>query len=69
LELNYAEKELVVTVQDNGIGFDPELALAKAGHWGFRGMRERARQIGGTFAVENARGGGSKITVAAPWKN
>jgi len=68
LELNYAEKELLLTVQDNGIGFDPELALAKAGHWGFRGMRERARQIGGTFAVESAPGRGSKITVAAPWK-
>ena len=69
MELCYTPKELHVTVQDNGAGFDPALALAKAGHFGFRGMRERARQIGATFDVESAPGRGSRIDVAIKWKN
>jgi len=67
-ELCYAHKELHLTVQDDGAGFDPEMALGKAGHWGFRGMRERARQIGATFSVDSAPGRGTRIDVAVPWK-
>jgi signal transduction histidine kinase len=55
-------------VQDDGKGFDPELALAKTGHWGFRGMRERARVIGATFAVDTAPGRGTTIGVGFLWK-
>ena len=68
LELCYTDKELHLTIQDNGSGFDPEMALVKAGHWGFRGMRERARQIGATFTVDSAPGRGTRIEVAVVWK-
>jgi signal transduction histidine kinase len=68
LELLYTPKELRLTVQDNGVGFTTEAALAKAGHWGFRGMRERARQIGATFTSDSAPGKGCTILVIAPWK-
>jgi signal transduction histidine kinase len=68
LELRYTQKELHLTIEDDGAGFDPKIALAKAGHFGFRGMRERARQIGGTFSVESALGRGTTIEIAVPWK-
>jgi len=68
LELHYTHKELHLALQDDGAGFDPETALAKAGHWGFRGMRERARQIGATFTTESAPGRGTRIDVVVPWK-
>ena len=66
LTLAYAAEELRVTVEDDGKGFDPEAALSKAGHWGFRGMRERARAIGGDFQVHTAPGHGSTIQVSVP---
>ena len=68
LELGFTPKELHVTIQDDGIGFDPEMAMAKTGHWGFRGMRERARVIGASFAVNTAEGRGTTIDVTVPWK-
>jgi len=68
LELGYTRQELHLTIEDNGKGFDQEMAMAKAGHWGFRGMRERARQIGATFDVESASGRGTTIHVAVRWK-
>lgn len=68
LELCYTHKQLHVTIQDNGAGFDPEMAMAKAGHWGFRGMRERARQIGATLRVDSTPGRGATIEVAVVWK-
>ena len=68
LELRYTHKELHLAIQDDGVGFDAETALAKAGHWGLRGMRERARQIGATFTMESAPGHGIRIEVVVPWK-
>ena len=68
LALGYTHKELHLAIQDDGAGFDPEVAMAKAGHWGFRGMRERARQIGATFTIDSASGRGTRIDVVVPWK-
>ena len=67
-ELRYSNREVRLTVEDDGVGFDPETAVAKPGHFGFRGMRERARQIGGTFSAESAAGRGARIEVAVAWK-
>jgi signal transduction histidine kinase len=44
------------------------MALAKTGHWGFSGMRERARHIGAAFAVDTAPGRGARIDVTVVWK-
>lgn len=69
LELCYTAKELHLTIQDDGRGFDPEMARAKAGHWGFNGMHERARHIGATLTVDTAPGRGTRIDVSVAWKN
>jgi signal transduction histidine kinase len=57
-----------VTIQDDGAGFDPNMAMAKEGHMGFRGMRERARQIAAVFTADTAPGRGTTIGVAVVWK-
>lgn len=69
LELSYTAKGLRVTIEDDGAGFDPKKALAKTGHWGFRGMRERARQIGANFEVDTAPARGAQIVVGVRWKS
>ncbi len=56
-----------VTVQDDGCGFDPgEVSGDTAGRVGLRVMRERAEEVGGTFAVQSAPGEGAQVIVTAP---
>jgi signal transduction histidine kinase len=66
--LAYSHRELRLTVQDNGSGFDPQAGAAKRGHWGMRGMRERAESIGALFVLDAAPGRGTKIEVVVPRK-
>jgi signal transduction histidine kinase len=52
-------------VRDDGIGIeDPEEALHRS--LGLLGMRERARQAGGSFTLESAPGKGAVVRVEVP---
>ena len=51
-----------ITVADNGRGFDPD--DLPPGHYGVLGMRERAKEIGGTLEIESRPSGGSRVTIA-----
>ena len=46
-----ADGYLKLNVEDNGIGFDVEEALARRESYGLSGMRERVALLGGTFQV------------------
>jgi signal transduction histidine kinase/DNA-binding NarL/FixJ family response regulator len=54
---------VAVLVQDDGQGF---AADETAGSIGLRGMRERARLIGGTLEVDSVAGWGTRVRVSAP---
>jgi two-component system sensor histidine kinase DegS len=55
---------VVVTVSDDGRGFDPERVSAHAmGGAGLKGMEERASLVGGTLVVQSERGEGTKIQL------
>jgi signal transduction histidine kinase len=57
--------ELLLEVADNGRG----LAWAderKQGSYGIRGMKERARELGGRLDIANRAGGGTIATLAVP---
>lgn len=56
---------LRVVVEDNGAGFDPELACQRRS-LGLIGMRERARLAGGRLSVESRPGQGATIMVEVP---
>ncbi len=58
------EGELVITITDNGRGFIEEEAFDQG--MGLRGMRERARLIGGSLAVMSEPSGGTTIEARAP---
>jgi signal transduction histidine kinase len=59
----------VLTVADDGVGFDaPEDldALGRGGHFGLIGMRERAQLAGGDLSVESAAGEGCVLSAWVP---
>ena len=62
------ENEIVVTVTDNGKGFDPENTDAAEGtHIGIRNVRGRVEMLcGGTLSIESKPGVGSTVTIRLP---
>jgi signal transduction histidine kinase len=66
VELRYAQ-DLALRVHDNGVGIDPSTASqGKDGHFGLRGMRERAARIGGKLTLVSSAISGTEITVVIP---
>jgi len=57
---------LSLEVTDDGMGFDVEAGESLPGHFGLRGMRERARRMGATLVIESHRGTGTKVSVRVP---
>ena len=57
--------ELVLEVIDDGRGV-ARADMAKPGHFGLRGMRERALALGGAVGIGNGSRGGTTITLRIP---
>jgi len=55
---------LRLRIRDDGVGF-AEGSTRRASH-GLVGMRERVRQVGGSFSAANAEGGGVVLEVFIP---
>ena len=66
--LDWRGDDVIVIVEDNGVGFNPE-ADASHERMGLVGMRERAEMLGGTFTVESEIGAGTIIYVEVPHGN
>lgn len=64
--LNRRNGCLVLTVEDNGIGFNPDQP-ANENRLGLFGMRERVEMLGGKLIVESAPGKGTMISVEVPY--
>ncbi len=71
VELRYDERQLRVRVRDDGKGIDPEVLRAEGpeGHFGLRGMRERAKLAGGKLTVWSALDAGTEIELTVPAAN
>jgi PAS domain S-box-containing protein len=69
ISLQLDADQVVMAIEDNGKGFmvpKSWLELARQGHYGLIGCRERADAIGGRFEVISALGGGVKAQVLVP---
>ncbi len=65
IEVQYQHTLLRVFVRDNGCGIDPEAVQKESdSHWGLRGMRERAENIGARFGIWSRAGAGTEVRVA-----
>lgn len=68
VQLSYGEKSFELRVRDDGKGIDPAFLTDEgpAGHFGLRGMRERAQKIGGTLTVWSAPASGTELVLSVP---
>ena len=60
---------LLLSVRDDGLGFDVAEALQRAaigGHLGLLGMRERVEALGGRLEIDSAPGRGTEIRASVP---
>jgi two-component system sensor histidine kinase UhpB len=64
IELGMADDGLRLTVSDDGRG--AEDPFSRTGHYGVRGMRERAEALGGTLAIASSPQGGLAVQARIP---
>jgi signal transduction histidine kinase/streptogramin lyase len=71
IEVRYDENQLRLRFGDNGTGIDPAILERdhKPGHWGLRGMRERAKLVGGVLEVQSRTGVGTEVELTIPATN
>jgi len=67
LKVEYSAVELGMWIRDDGSGIDPQILQAgREGHWGLRGMRERATKIGGELRISCDGISGTEVYLSAP---
>jgi PAS domain S-box-containing protein len=78
VSIDFGDDKVVITIADNGQGFDPDRSQAdflRNGKLGLSGIRERARLLGGSVIVTPVLGKGTTLTVTVPstitgsWRN
>lgn len=57
--------ELILSVSDNGVGFDPA-SISVTGHFGLIGIRERVLIFGGATTIDSEPGRGTTLSVIIP---
>jgi signal transduction histidine kinase len=58
-----AGNAVLMTVRDDGHGFDP---ASQSRGFGLIGMRERVQSLGGSLSIESAPGAGTTVSVRLP---
>lgn len=68
VELDYQKRRFRFGCRDNGRGFDLDALETNRtnGHWGLRGMAERAEKIGAKFSCISSPGKGTDLEVTVP---
>jgi signal transduction histidine kinase len=68
VEIRYDRQGFRLRVRDDGRGIDPAVLAGQEieGHYGLRGMPERATLIGGKLAVWSETGAGTEVELSIP---
>ena len=67
-EIRYDFAQLRLRIRDDGTGIDPKILKEgnRAGHWGFSGMRERAKRIGARLDFWSGAGARTEAELTVP---
>jgi signal transduction histidine kinase len=63
--LKFQPDRIDLCINDDGGGFDPSLSVAN-GHFGLRGLHERARALGATLALSSSTNQGTRLCLTVP---
>ena len=68
VDIRYGTERFRVRIRDDGKGIESQIVTDKgrAGHWGLRGMHERARLVGGNLEVWSKPDSGTEIELTIP---
>jgi signal transduction histidine kinase len=69
VSLKRVNHDITVSIRDDGVGFDVQLARARAkdaGSVGLLSMRERAALAGGFFKIDSSPGHGTSVCASFP---
>ena len=68
VQLRYDPRQLRLRIRDDGKGIAPEYLASggRAGHFGLRGMRERAELMGGKLTIWTAPESGTEVELTIP---
>jgi len=68
VEVRYDARQLRLRIRDNGKGIDPQILCTDglSGHYGLRGMRERAKCLGGELTIWSEVNSGTEIDLTVP---
>jgi signal transduction histidine kinase len=71
VEIRYDERQFGLRVRDDGKGIDSKLLNddKRPGHYGMRGMRERAKLLGGEMTVWSELDSGTEVELNIPAAN
>jgi signal transduction histidine kinase len=64
VRLRARDGELLLEVEDDGVGFDPKAPEVRSRHLGLTSMEERAARLGGRLDVASAPGAGTTVRLA-----
>jgi signal transduction histidine kinase len=67
IDLTFDRRRIVLSITDDGCGFtEPANSTGPNGHFGLKGMKERAAQIRGQIVIRSSSGKGTVVRVEAP---
>jgi signal transduction histidine kinase len=69
VQLGFASETVILTIEDDGRGFDVADVLgihSERRAWGLLGVQERVALVGGKFKIDSAPGRGTKMTIEIP---
>ncbi|MBC8281185.1 MAG: PAS domain S-box protein [Chloroflexi bacterium] len=68
INLDYHEQDVVLSIKDDGAGFEPEIVAdeKKGVSFGLTGMRQRAEQINGQLIIDSEKGQGTLVRLTIP---
>ncbi len=68
IRCDYGLGNLVIQIQDDGVGFDPDAVVASGAGQGLINIRTRVRLTGGNHFIQSAPREGTKIILTIPYE-